>query len=257
MNENTKPAVGLVQVGWRWKSTVSDEWKTIYSMEKPDLGYTQEYADKIRWEPIYGYECDQENLVENECEEDLYPFDILFASLNIFEAIKYKSDNEFVLVNIGHMRNLLELGKHASSHNAISNLSDLISTHSDKSARDNIEIAVGFYKQCYKSIIQFERDIDWESWVRSLAMGMEDAGKSDDAIQLNLLVAHLKSVDKKIINAAKALKPFAKAGQLFGVSLSEYDETVYNPAAGHEFYILGSHLRNARATYVSIEGVDP
>jgi hypothetical protein len=46
--------------------------------------------------------------------------------------------------------------------------------------------------------------------------------------------------------AEKALRPFAKAGELFVVR-GEFNECVYAPAAGPEYNITGDDLRRARA----------
>lgn len=46
-----------------------------------------------------------------------------------------------------------------------------------------------------------------------------------------------------------ALKPFAKAGELFpgAVGTVEFDQCIYAPAAGPEYSLCGDHLRAARA----------
>ena len=44
---------GFVHVGWRWKTQYAADWSTAYSIEKPVLGFTPEYAAKIVWEPLF------------------------------------------------------------------------------------------------------------------------------------------------------------------------------------------------------------
>lgn len=51
--EVTAPS-GFVHVGWRWKTQYAADWSTAYSIEKPVLGFTPAYADKITWEPLFG-----------------------------------------------------------------------------------------------------------------------------------------------------------------------------------------------------------
>ena len=52
----------------------------------------------------------------------------------------------------------------------------------------------------------------------------------------------------RLHEAEKALRPFAKAGELFGPRESDsYDQAVYMPAAGPEYGISGDDLRRARA----------
>ena len=50
--EVTVPS-GFVHVGWRWKTQYAADWSTAYSVEKPVLGFTPEYAAKIVWEPLF------------------------------------------------------------------------------------------------------------------------------------------------------------------------------------------------------------
>ena len=45
--------------------------------------------------------------------------------------------------------------------------------------------------------------------------------------------------------AYAALAPFAKAGTLYKTRIKDYNETVFNPAAGPEFFITGDDLRRA------------
>ena len=51
----------------------------------------------------------------------------------------------------------------------------------------------------------------------------------------------------------KALKPFAKAGELFPDPPQEFAQCIYRPAAGDEYAISGEDLRRARA---ALEGGD-
>lgn len=50
--EVTAPS-GFVHVGWRWKTKYAVDWSTAYSIEKPELGFTPEYAAQIIWEPLF------------------------------------------------------------------------------------------------------------------------------------------------------------------------------------------------------------
>jgi hypothetical protein len=66
-----------------------------------------------------------------------------------------------------------------------------------------------------------ERD-DWESFARELEAELE--------------------------RKTEALRPFAKAGELFAPrDADSYDQCIYSPAAGEEYYLTGDHLRQARA----------
>jgi len=51
----------------------------------------------------------------------------------------------------------------------------------------------------------------------------------------------------RIERLEKALRPFAKAGELFEPRGDTYDMLVYAPAAGSEYHITGDDLRAARA----------
>lgn len=68
--EVTAPS-GFVHVGWRWKTQYAADWSTAYSIEKPVLGFTPEYAAKIVWEPLFAPAPEPEGL------EKLYS-DVLF-----------------------------------------------------------------------------------------------------------------------------------------------------------------------------------
>lgn len=46
----------------------------------------------------------------------------------------------------------------------------------------------------------------------------------------------------------KALRPFAKAGELFDGPPVDFDQCIYNPAAGSEYALSGNDLRKARTT---------
>lgn len=48
-----------------------------------------------------------------------------------------------------------------------------------------------------------------------------------------------------------ALRPFAKAGELFPGAPGEleFDQCIYNPAAGVEYSLCGDDLRRARITF--------
>ena len=62
------------------------------------------------------------------------------------------------------------------------------------------------------------------------------------------LRSRLLEAEKGAEAMRKALKPFAKAGELFGPRESDsYDQAVYMPAAGPEYGISGDDLRRARA----------
>lgn len=192
---------------------------------------------------------------DTETDDD-HEIETLVLAIDKVSACKHRSATEILEVSVGHLRNLYEIVKHAEDHPAVAYLAQLLADHADKEATENLDVSVGFYRQVYRATMRFENEVDWYGWIRGLAKAFEDAGQHDDAVQLALLVKHMKTERKKLHQASKALKPFAKAGQLFGRSISEHDETVYNPAAGPEYFILGSHLRQARATYINIKGTD-
>lgn len=68
-----------------------------------------------------------------------------------------------------------------------------------------------------------------------------------------LIIAAVNSLPA-LIEVAKALKPFAKAGELFDPRPADsYNEGVYMPAAGREYSISGDDLRAARAALAKLE----
>ncbi|WP_315921643.1 hypothetical protein [Mesorhizobium sp. SP-1A] len=187
---------------------------------------------------------------------ETFEIEPLRTAIQTVQGSKHMATTEVLVLSVGHMRDLFEIVKHAEDHPAVVLFAQLLAENAEKKITDYLEVSVGFYRQIYRVAMKFEEKVDWYGWVRGLAMAFKDAGQNDDAVQLGLLIKHMKTERKMLHQAIKALKPFAKAGQLFGPSISEYDETVYNPAAGPEFYILGSHLRQARATYINIKGTD-
>ena len=59
--------------------------------------------------------------------------------------------------------------------------------------------------------------------------------------------AMIRAQAAEIERLREALKPFAKAGELFGPLDPEgFDMLVYNPAAGGDYALCGNHLRTAR-----------
>jgi hypothetical protein len=62
------------------------------------------------------------------------------------------------------------------------------------------------------------------------------------------LASELREAREERDRLREALKPFAKAGELFGPPLRDgFDEGIYLPAAGPEYAIGGSDLRRAKA----------
>lgn len=185
-----------------------------------------------------------------------YESEPLRTAIQTVQGSKQMAATEVLVTSVGHIRDLFEIVKHAEDHPAVVLFAQLLAENAEKAITDYLEVSVGFYRQIYRVAMKFEDKVDWYGWVRGLAEAFEDAGQRDDAVQLGLLIKHMKTERKMLHQATKALKPFAKSGQLFGAKISDYDETVYNPAAGPEYFILGSHLRQARATYINIKGKD-
>lgn len=85
--------------------------------------------------------------------------------------------------------------------------------------------------------------------VERLDLCLSAANKSSDenfTIALNSAFDLAKAKARTAV-LEKALKPFAKAGELFPDPQPEFDQYVYNPAAGEEYSLGGNHLRAARA----------
>jgi hypothetical protein len=56
--------------------------------------------------------------------------------------------------------------------------------------------------------------------------------------------------------AADVVRPFAKAGELFPEPQFDFEQCIYNPAAGPEYALGSSHLRAARSFLDKWEGRD-
>jgi len=56
--------------------------------------------------------------------------------------------------------------------------------------------------------------------------------------------------------AADVVRPFAKAGELFPEPQFDFEQCIYNPAAGPEYALGSSHLRTARSFLNKLEGRD-
>lgn len=233
----------------------ADEIKTlkaeIESLKKQIEKEDSEDHDTVSSSGAISSEGDESVLISETFENEP-----LRIAIQTVQGSKHMEATEVLVTSVGHMRDLFEIVKHAEDHPAVVLFAQLLAENAEKQITDYLEVSFGFYRQIYRVAMRFEEKVDWYGWVRGLAMAFKDAGKNDDAVQLGLLIKHMKTERKMLHQATKALKPFAKAGQLFGPSISDYDETVYNPAAGPEFYILGSHLRQARATYINIKGTD-
>ncbi|WP_315921640.1 bifunctional DNA primase/polymerase [Mesorhizobium sp. SP-1A] len=88
---------GFVHVGWRWKRPHDDEWSTSYTLKKPDLGFTSEYAAKVEWEPLFGYS----ELPGNAAHED-----VRAVADEILTKNEGKDDADVVSVSLGFLRDL-------------------------------------------------------------------------------------------------------------------------------------------------------
>lgn len=65
---------------------------------------------------------------------------------------------------------------------------------------------------------------------------------------LATLTARIEALEGEKARLLEALLPFAKAGELFPPRGPEsYDECIYRPAAGEEYYLSGDDLRRAAA----------
>jgi hypothetical protein len=69
-------------------------------------------------------------------------------------------------------------------------------------------------------------------------------------------MAARRQAERALAEAVEVLRPFAKAGELFGPrAADDYDQRIYGPAAGDEYALCGDHLRAARA-FVAQHGSD-
>lgn len=91
------------------------------------------------------------------------------------------------------------------------------------------------------------------------ALRLEQPGRAYDilvaAIEATLAArdAELAALKKE---AADVVRPFAKAGELFPEPQFDFEQCIYNPAAGPEYALGSSHLRAARSFLDKWEGRD-
>lgn len=85
-------------------------------------------------------------------------------------------------------------------------------------------------------------------WADQVAASRQEIERADIA-EASLVTAETRADQLRAeVEALKgALKPFAKAGELFGPrERAGWDQLIYSPAAGEDYCIVADHLRAAR-----------